>query len=250
MERTVSEEFPTHQFQISADTDADAAASLTRINNEIAVLAARRGPAIAVAGHLAKSKIGWKIDTFAEAVLYRLVALAEGAAHSWNADMPLPAFLCTRALVETVAMLIDFEPRVAALLQAKDLRGLDELTMNRIFSSREAEWLNQSPEFKAVNALTHVEKLDKLLPGALRHYGHLSERCHPNSSGHHQMFTTTDYESGTVSFDPAKAMRDIPVVIAGLSLLGLAEQTLQKLAGLSEQVSELHHRIRPSPLAS
>jgi hypothetical protein len=53
--------------------------------------------------------------------------------------MPLPAFLCARALVEMVAMLIDFESRVAALLQSEDLAGLDQLTMNRIFSSRDEE---------------------------------------------------------------------------------------------------------------
>lgn len=245
----MSSKVAVQQFQISSATAAEYVQPLTTINEEIVALAALRRSSIAVAGHLLRSKIAWKIETFVEAVLYRLVALAEGTAHSWNAEMPLPAFLSTRAIVETVALLVDFERRVATLLAAEDLNGLDELTMNRIFSSRDEEWLAKMPEFKTVNINTHVEKLDKLLPGALRHYGSLSERCHPNSSGHHQMFTTTDYESGTVSYNPKKGMRDISIVIAGMTLLAIAEQSLKTLSDLSEKVSELHHRIRPSPLA-
>ena len=127
------------------------------------------------------------------------------------------------------------------------MKGLDELAMNRIFSSRDEEWLKQSPEFKTVNALTHVEKLDKLLPGALGHYNRLSERCHPNSLGHHQMFTTTDYGNGAVTYDALKAMRDVPAIIAGLTLLAVAEHSLRELSALFERVSQLHHRMSPSP---
>jgi len=39
------------------------------------------------------------------------LALPEGAAISWNEAMPVPAFLCTRGLVETVALLVDFQTR-------------------------------------------------------------------------------------------------------------------------------------------
>ncbi|MGY4370563.1 hypothetical protein ACVW1A_006628 [Bradyrhizobium sp. LB1.3] len=230
----------------AASADAEA---LTSINDDIVRLAGQRRSTIVVVGSLARSKIAWKIETFAEAVLYRIVALAEGTAHSWNAAMPLPAFLSIRALVETVALLVDFQIRVSQLLEARDLKGLDELTMNRIFSSRDEEWLKQFPEFKTVNVLTHIEKLDKLLPGALNHYNRLSERCHPNSLGHHQMYTTTDYSNGTVTYDTRKAMRDVPAIIAGLTLLAVTDHSLRELTTLFELVSELHHRISPSSRA-
>ncbi|OSI96230.1 hypothetical protein, partial [Bradyrhizobium canariense] len=98
-----------HLFRIPAGMADEDAKSLAAINREIVELAERRRKTIAVAGHLARSKIAWKIETFAEAVLYRLVALAEGTALSWNAAIPLPAFLCTRAVVETIALLVDFQ---------------------------------------------------------------------------------------------------------------------------------------------
>lgn len=240
---------PIHLFRISADVVDDDAKSLAAINKEIVGLAERRRQTVTVSGRLARSKIAWKIETFAEAVLYRLVALAEGAALSWNAAIPLPAFLCTRAVVETIALLVDFEGRVAKLLHAEDLNGLNDLTMNRIFSTRDEEWLQGAPEFKSVNVMTHIEKLDKLLPGALGHYNRLSERCHPNSLGHHQMFASTDYSNGTVTYDPSKAMRDVTAIIAGLTLLGVAGHSLGELSVLSEGVSELHHRVNPSPRA-
>ncbi|WP_024341217.1 hypothetical protein [Bradyrhizobium japonicum] len=237
-----------HLFRISADMTEDHANSFTAINHEIVELAGRRRQTISVSGHLARSKIAWKIETFAEAVLYRLVALAEGTALSWNAAIPLPAFLCTRAIVETVALLVDFEARTAKLLEAEDLKGLDELTMNRIFSSRDEEWVRAEPKFKTVNVMTHIEKLDRLLPGALGHYERLSERCHPNWLGHHEMFASTDYRNGTVTYDSSKAMKDGTAIIAGLTLLGVVEHCLRQLRQLSEKVSELHHRVRPSPL--
>ncbi|WP_161495318.1 hypothetical protein, partial [Bradyrhizobium canariense] len=132
------------------------------------------------------------------------------------------------------------------LLEGEDLKGLNELTMNRIFSTRDEGWLQGSPELKSVNVMTHIEKLDKLLPGALGHYNRLSERCHPNSLGHHQMFASTDYSNGNVTYDSAKAMRDVTAIIAGLTLLGVAEHCLGELSVLSERVSELHHRVSPS----
>ena len=238
-----------HLFGISAEMADDHAKAFAAINKEIVELAGRRRQTISVSGHLARSKIAWKIETFAEAVLYRLVALAEGTALSWNAAIPLPAFLSTRAIVETIALLVDFEARVGKLLEAEDLQGLDELTMNRIFSSRDEGWLQGAPEFKSVNVMTHIEKLDKQLPGALGHYNRLSERCHPNFLGHHQMFTSTNYDNGTVTYDPSKAMRDVSAIIAGMALLGVADHCLRELSNLSEQVSELHHRVSPSPRA-
>jgi hypothetical protein len=61
------------------------------------------------------------------------------------------------------------------------------------------------------------------------------------------MFTTTDYSNGTVTYDARKAMRDVPAIIAGLTLLAVAEHSLRELSALFERVSQLHHRMSPSP---
>ena len=58
-----------------------------------------------------------------------------------------------------------------------------------------------------------------------------------------------DYGNGTVTYDAVKAMRDVPAIIAGLTLLAVAEHSLRELSPLFERVSELHHRMNPSPRA-
>jgi hypothetical protein len=237
------------QFLIPDGTPSSEATALVAINAAISSLAKRRRPIIERSGHLARSKIGWKLETFVEALLYCLVALAEGAALAWNGDIPLASFLCTRAIVETCALLFDFEQQLQTLFGKEDLGAIDALAMNRTFSSRDSEWLQESPEHQAVNVLTLIDRMDeRLLPGARDHYDRLSERCHPNSFGHHLMFSQTNYDTGDVSFDSLKSKREIATIIAGLGLIPIAELTFVKLTKLIEHISDLHHRVRPSPL--
>lgn len=227
-------------FKVSETMDAGTAHQIRDINSSIDRLAARRRLTIPVTGHLARSRIAWKIDTFIEAILYRLVSLAQGAASSWNSGNALPAFLCSRAAVETCALLFDFQERLKALLLNQDLGGIDSLVMNRLFASRDKDWLAESPQLAAVNILTFVDKLDKKIPGVRQHYDRLSERCHPNSFGHHQLYTRTNYENGTVSFDHAKAMEDIRAVTLGMTLLTLAEHSIDEILAVSIKIAELH----------
>jgi hypothetical protein len=237
-----------HQFSIPPDLRAEFGETLVSVNEALARLFARRRAEITVTGSLARSKIAWKIETFSEAMLYRLVNLGEGAALAWNDDNALCAMLSARGIVETCAVLMDFEHQLKDLLASKKLDAIDALTMNRAFGSRDPDWIKKSPDLQAVNVLTLINKMDSwLLPGARGHYDRLSERCHPNSFGQHQMFTSTDYETGTVSLDSRKSRRDISSIICGVMLLDLLENVFDRLAKLTEEVAELHHQMHPPP---
>ena len=70
-------------------------------------------------GQYARSKIAWKVANYAEAIRYRTVALADGAAQNWNGGNILCAALCARAVVETVAQLFYVKNGVAVALKAR-----------------------------------------------------------------------------------------------------------------------------------
>jgi hypothetical protein len=234
------------QFTIFPELPPESAESLTELNEALTRLHQRRRSEIEVTGRRARSKIAWKMETFCEAMLYRIVDLAESAALCWNADRVLGAMLNARAIVETVAVLYDYEQRIAQLLPAEDLAGVDAITMNRTFGSRDPDWIRDSPDLQAVNVITLIDKMNaKALPGARSHYDRLSERCHPNSFGQHQMFSKTDYETGTVTFQDSPSHQYAHAIIAGLTLLWFAENLLDRISALTDQVADVHFRLRP-----
>jgi hypothetical protein len=160
------------------------------LNNSLERLNGLRAVEINVSGKFARSKIAWKLVTYQHVLLHRLVALMDGAAVAWNGHRTLSAILSARALMETFAVLAEFERRVERLLKAEDLGELDALAQQGIFASRDPDWIKDNPGTAATSVLTYIDKFDKRIEGFRGHYDRLSERCHPNSLGHNFMFST------------------------------------------------------------
>ncbi|MCH7995632.1 MAG: hypothetical protein IIB57_14470, partial [Planctomycetes bacterium] len=47
--------------------------------------------------NLGMAKVAWKISTYQQAMLNRVLMLAKGASEMWNLDNPLCSMLCARA---------------------------------------------------------------------------------------------------------------------------------------------------------
>ena len=237
---------PTHFVWDDRLTEADKRlvgelnASLDRLNGLRAV-------EITVSGKFARSKIAWKLATYQHVLLHRLVALMDGAAVAWNSHCTLSATLSARALMETFAVMAEFERTVTRLLKAEDLGGLDALAQNGIFASRDEDWIKDNPETAAISVLTYIDKFDKRAEGFRGHYDILSERCHPNSLGHNFMFSKLDRTDGTVRFcDEREPGRNGQMILAALAPLPLLESISARLDELIERVSDVHHRIAPA----
>jgi hypothetical protein len=216
------------------------------LNASLERLSGLRAVEINLTERFLRSKIAWKLATCQHALLHRLVALMDGAAVAWNNRCTLSAMLSARALMETFAVMVEFERRVARLLKDEDLGGLDALAQNGIFASRDPDWLKESPETQAVNVLTYIDKFDKRCEGFRAHYDMLSERCHPNSLGHNFMFAELDRTDGTVRYcDEREPARNVEMILAALAPLPLVESTMTRLDVLIEKVSDLHHRVAP-----
>ena len=199
---------------------------------------------INVSGKFARSKIAWKLATYQHVLLHRVVALMDGAAVAWNNRCTLSAILSARALMETFAVMAEFERRVEQLLEEEDLEGLDAVAQNGIFASRDEEWIRENPETQAIRVLTYINKFDKRAQGFRRHYDILSERCHPNSLGHNFMFSKLDRNDGTVLFcDEREPERNAQMILAALAPLPLVESISARLDELNDKVSDLQYRI-------
>jgi hypothetical protein len=207
----------------------------------------RTKPKIERAGPLARSKVAWKLATFQEAVLHRVVMLARGVRLAWNARNLVTSFLATRALVETIALFDDLQHELSILLGREALGQIDEVIMNRTFSTRDEELLRDNPEIMARNVLGFIDKLGKRYDLPIRSsYDGLSERCHPNSAGHHAMFSTTDYSDASVTFSEVKnPERALAIIRAPLGLLILFERSMIQVNQLVLAIAELQHRIVP-----
>src|SRR5262245_27059305 len=190
---------PTHLAWDDRLTEADRTL-VDELNRSVDRLSSLRAVEINRSGKFARSKIAWNLASYQHVLLHRLVALVDGAAVAWNNRCTLAAMLSARALMETFAVMAEFERRVTHLLKGKDLGGLDTLAQNGIFASRDTEWLKEYPETQAISILTYIDKVDKRVEGFRGRYDMLSERCHPNSLGHTFMFSKLDRTDGTVRF--------------------------------------------------
>jgi hypothetical protein len=236
---------PTHLIWDDRLTEADKRL-IGDLNMSLDRLSGLRALEITVSGKFARSKIAWKLASYQHVLLHRLVALMDGAAVAWNSRCILSAMLSARALMETFAVMAEFERRVTRLLIEEDLGGLDALAQNGIFASRDEEWIKENPETAAISVLTYIDKFDKRAEGFRGHYDMLSERCHPNSLGHNFMFSTLDRTDRTVRFcDEREPERNGQMILAGLAPLPLVGSIMMRLDELIERVSDLHHRAAP-----
>lgn len=219
---------------------------VTEINTSLDRLSGLRAVQINVTERFARSKIAWKLANYQHVLLHRIVALMDGAAVAWNNHCTLTAILSARAFMETLAVMAEFENRVTRLLADEDLGGLDAVAQHGTFASRDAEWIKEFPDTKAMNVVSYIDKFDKVAEGFRRHYDILSERCHPNALGHNFMFAKLDRSDGSIAFcDEREPVRNGQMILAALAPLPLVESMMTRLDTLIERVAEFQHRVAP-----
>lgn len=218
----------------------------SEINGQLEELKALKVNEIRVEGHLAKSKLAWKIATLSQACLRRLVELAEATAFTWNQGYYISALTLARSVIETGAILCDIDENVKKHLDKEDLKGLDDFVMNRTFSTKLEDWLNKGKVYKATNILTIIQKKDRQLPGLLDVYNGLSEYAHPNHVGLSQHYGDLDRTNGTVSYKEHSFLKaKFHSILCALTFIGFGYHAYKRLEESIKKVAELQHRINP-----
>ena len=226
---------------------AEDVSAIENFNEILRRLSKRRLQKISAEGPLAKSKLAWKVSAFQQPILYRLVMLANGCALNWNESNVLCCVLAVRSLIETFAVVHEFEHDLSRHVESGDLTEIDMLVINRSFATRDEELSSSLEGTQAINVQTFIDKLDRrLLKGMRSHYDFLSEFCHPNSYGHHQLFGVLDKENRTINYIPTGRKSELlSHILIVHPLLGLVENALQRIDEAILKISTLEDANDP-----
>jgi hypothetical protein len=216
-------------------------ATVEQFNEVLARLAHQRQPSIAPNGIFLKSKLAWKIAAVQQAMLYRIVMLADGCSSAWNARNILTSILSARAIMESAAVFLDFRTQLLRFTDAGNLDKIDALVINRTFGTKLEGWLSADRAELAVNVQTMLAKLDKTIKGISGHYDRLSEICHPNYMGTYMMFADLDTSNGVVTFSDKKLFTSgiFHHVFTAFLLIGLVENAADAIDSLLPRIADL-----------
>jgi hypothetical protein len=94
--------------------------AVRRFNQVLRRLDKKRAKNIVVKGQFAESKLAWKAAILQQVLLYRCVGVASGCAQMWNFGNALCSVLAARALLETIALALDFEKNLQDHVSTRD----------------------------------------------------------------------------------------------------------------------------------
>ena len=103
-----------------------------------------------------KSKLPYKATTFREVLIHRVSDISDAAIDLYDQSRLVPAFIETRAVVETTAMVYWLYQRSSEFVEKADEDSFDEFLMKGMLGSRGDTTKNES-----YNVLTAVDRLDK-----------------------------------------------------------------------------------------
>ncbi len=180
-----------------------------------------------------KSKVPFKALSLREVLIHRIAELSMVAVDLFECNKLVPAFIITRAVVETVAMTYLFSQKNSEFLGSKDVKKLDEFLMKAMFGSRDS-----STPLDSYNVLTAVDKMDKEYNGFRKMYDWLCEFTHPNWSGVLGAYGQLDREKYSLSLGSENSR--IPIIL-GLAPFNASLKLFEHYYNdLAEQLSNLN----------
>ena len=153
-----------------------------------------------------KSKIPFKAVPLREVLFYRITELAEVACALYEEKKIVSAFIITRAVMETAAVLYWLHTQIQAVVESKELGDVDTFLMRALFG-----WRDATMPAQAFNILKAIDEVEKQFTGYRGLYDALSEFTHPNWSGVHGAYAKTDRENFLENLGPE--FTELPLVI-------------------------------------
>lgn len=187
-------------------------------------------------------KVVWKIETYAQGLTFRTVALAEGVCSLWNSENGLAAVILGRSLVETAGMAWSFWDDLKNATATGRLKNIDDVAMSYTFSTRWPKFAEGIPPTPSIMNL--IDRLDRTLfrDKKAKHvrkvYDDLSEFAHPNWIGTVGFFGDLDTQKYEMKFDPKGLMpeRLLSDIIACAGSITIIELSLDHITETIPQI--------------
>lgn len=158
--------------------DDDDATLLREVNECAAQLRQRLVRQIVPADISPRVKVPYKFTALRELLLHRVSDLSDAACVHYNKGSNIPAFVLTRAALETAAVIYHFNKTLESSLGNTTPEDLDKMVMQSLFGTKD-----KTTEYAAVNILTAVGHVEKTYPGVQEMFLALCEFAHPNCDG-------------------------------------------------------------------
>ena len=181
-----------------------------------------------------KAKIPFKAVTYREALFYRATELAESATELYSyPDKVVSAFILTRAIYETTALLVVLHSKISAVVASKSVGDFDEYIMTNTYGWK-LKVDDNLPTIPTI--LNAIDKADKVLGvgGLIREsYENISEYCHPNYAGVKGAYVKFDKDNDWADMGVTFTNIDAePVIGTLLSDLEIFELYYNKISSL------------------
>ena len=140
-------------------------------------------------------KIVWKIETFVQSSLYRVIELIEIIEMCWDKKKFSGCFICARNIVENTAQLFYINEKIRKFSTKNDINSINKIIVESLFATRINDKMPQ-----AISILTQIDKTDKKFNGFRGIYDLLCEVSHPNYLGLLGLYGSRDEEKLAFNF--------------------------------------------------
>lgn len=125
-----------------------------------------------------QAKIPYKVHSLVESMNCRIIDFCESIDLLIKTNHIVPAILLIRSIIEVTAIIYRISYSVDKSIENNKLIvDFDDLIMNLNFGTR------YGSDYKAINIITHIDKLNKKYNVISNFYNDLSEFVHPNWDG-------------------------------------------------------------------
>lgn len=181
------------------------------------------------------SKLPFKAASLREVLIHRQSDLADTAMDLYRSNQLVPAFIMTRSLIETTALLHSLHIKTDEFLKTKEEKQYDEFLMRGIFGSRDGTTSKES-----FNILTAIDRMNREFDGLRGMYDTLCEYTHPNYSGVMGSYSRLDREKHLLQL--GKEHHEPPLAFGFAPLIGcmaIFTHHYNELYDLLNQMNEL-----------
>lgn len=188
-----------------------------------------------------KSKLPYKAGSFREVLIHRVSDLADVAIDLYESGRLVPAFVMTRAVVETTAVVYWLHKKSRDLIEKQDEKAFDEFLMKGMLGSKD-----KTTRYESYNVLTAVDHLDNEFPGLRDMYNTLCEFTHPNWSG--VMGSYSSVESEKYLLHLGKEHRQPPLAFGLAPLIGglsMFQHYYNELAEVLTSINDSYEDVKP-----
>ena len=182
-----------------------------------------------------KSILPFKVASISAVLVHRIAELSKTSLNLYDEKKYLPAFILTRSVVETAALLYCLHIYVETFHEDHDADKLNKLFLKRVLTGCRFK----DAKYQAYSAITAVQKLDKVVEGIYCEYEELSEFLHPNWSGAMGAFGKIDQKISVLEL--GKEQRSLKPVIGLLPFslsLFVAIEYYKSLLRLIQEMNE------------